>query len=173
MEILFSAIRSSECFINNPTASQFEATLKKLLVHSELSISKNANCAPQDTTNILHAVSSKEILGQNFLNILCMEEKESFTDEPEQNNKPEEINDYKEHIIEHIAGFVVKQLHEIIDCSICFSVLEDQFRKHTFIDIKNRGGLKKPSFDVIKICKITEKYLSQEFIKYQAIRESN
>jgi hypothetical protein len=86
-----------------------------------------------------------------------MEEKESFTDEPEQNNKPEEINVYKEDIIEHIAGFVVKQLNEIIDCSICCSVLKDQYRKHTLIDIKNRGGLKKPPFDVIKICKITEK----------------
>lgn len=157
IEMLFSVIRSRGGFNNNPTASQFEATYKKLLVHSELAISENANCAPQDTTNILHASSSKPIQEQNFLDILCVEEEESFTNESEQNNEPEQVNVYKDDVIEHIAGFVVKQLNKIIDCSVCCSALEDKYRKHTLIDIKNRGGLKKPSVDVIKICRITEK----------------
>ncbi|CAI6353747.1 unnamed protein product [Macrosiphum euphorbiae] len=30
-------------------------------------------------------------------------------------------------------------------------------KSHTLIDIKNRGGLIKPSIDVIQICKLTEK----------------
>lgn len=157
IEMLFSAIRSRGGFNNNPTASQFEATYKKLLIHSELSISENANCAPQDTTKILHISSSKKIQEQNFLDILCVEEEESFSDDFEQNNEPEEVNVYKEDVIEHIAGFVLKQLNKIIDCPVCCSALQDKYRHHTLIDIKNRGGLMKPSTDVIHICKITEK----------------
>lgn len=43
IEMLFSAIRSRGGFNNNPTAAQFEAAYKRLLVRSELSISENAN----------------------------------------------------------------------------------------------------------------------------------
>jgi len=59
IEMLFSAIRSKGGFNNNPTASQFEAAYKRLLVRSELSISENANCSVLDNTNILHVSSSK------------------------------------------------------------------------------------------------------------------
>jgi len=60
IEILFSAIWSRGSYNNNPATSQFEATYKKLLVHSELSISVNANCSPQDSTTILYITSSKK-----------------------------------------------------------------------------------------------------------------
>lgn len=158
IEMLFSAIRSRGGFNNNPTAGQFEATYKKLLVHSELSISENANCSPQDSTTILHVTSSKKKLEENFLDVLCVEEEESFLDDSdEQIIEPEDFNIYKEDVIQHIAGFVVRQLIKIINCSVCCSALEDRYMHHTLIDIKTRGGLKKPSIDVINICKIAEK----------------
>lgn len=136
IEMLFSAIRSRGGFNNNPTAGQFEATYKKL-VHSELSISENANCLLQDSTTILHVTSSKKKLENNFLDILCVEEEESFLDDSgEQNIEPEEFNIYKEDVIQHIAGFVVRQLSKIINCSVCCSALEDRYMHHTLIDIK-------------------------------------
>jgi len=154
IEMLFLAIRLRGGFNSNSTAGQFEATYKKLLVHSELSISENANCSPQDSTTIFHVTSTKKIQVQSFLDILCVEEEESFLEDNEQqNNEPEEINVYKEDVIEHIAGFVVRQLYKIINCSVCCSALDE----HILIYIKNRGGLKKPSIDVINICKVTVK----------------
>jgi len=59
IEMLFSAIRSrGDGFNNNPTAAKFESGYKRLLIHTEISVSDRANCAPQDSTNILHVSSS-------------------------------------------------------------------------------------------------------------------
>jgi len=157
LEILFSSVRSRGGFNNNPTAAQFEATYKRLLVHTELSVSQNANCTPQDSTSILQVSSHKQIVKENFLNILCVEEKQSFADDNEQQDNAVEIDTYKEDIIQYISGFVVKQLKKIITCHICCDALEDNTKQHALIDIKNRGALIKPSADVIIIRKISEK----------------
>lgn len=60
IEMLFSAIRSRGGYNNNPSAAHFEAAYKKLLIHTNLSISKEANCLPQDSTNILYVLSVKK-----------------------------------------------------------------------------------------------------------------
>jgi DNA transposase THAP9 len=77
LEMLFSAIRSRGGFNNNPIASQFEATYKRLLVHTELSVSTDVNCDSQDSTCILHISKGKKAIRKNFLDILCVEEEES------------------------------------------------------------------------------------------------
>lgn len=111
--MLFSAIRSRGGFNNNPTAGQF---------------AENANCSPQDSTIILHVTSSKKKLEENFLYVLCVEEEESFLDDSdEQIIEPEDFNIYKEDVIQHITGFVVRQLIKIINCSVCCSALEDRY----------------------------------------------
>lgn len=81
IEMLFSAIRSRGGFNNNPTAAQFEAAYKRLLVHSELSITKNANCSAQDNTTILHVSSHKKKKVENFQDILCVEEEDSIDED--------------------------------------------------------------------------------------------
>lgn len=83
MEILFSAIRLKRRFNINPTVTQFEATYKRLLVHTELSVFENTNYAPQDSISVLHVSSGKKIINENVLNILCVEEEQSFTDDNE------------------------------------------------------------------------------------------
>lgn len=163
IEMLFSAIRSRGGFNNNPTAAQFEAAYKRLLVRSELSISENANCSAQDNTSILHVSSNKKKMVENFHDVLCVEE-ESFVDKDE-DNKLEDINVYKEDVTEHISGFVVKQIKKIINCHICCNALEDSTRQYSLIDIKNRGELIKPSIDITRICKITEKIFTSRIIE--------
>lgn len=163
IEMLFSAIRSRGGFNNNPTAAQFEAAYKRLLVRSELSISENANCSAQDDTSILHVSSNKKKMVENFHDVLCVEE-ESFVDKDE-DNELEDINVYKEDVTEHISGFAVKQIKKIINCHICCNALEDSTRQYTLIDIKNRGGLIKPSIDVTRICKIAEKIFTSRIIE--------
>jgi len=46
LEILFSNIRSMGGFNNDPTASQFEAAYKRLIIHTELKVSIEANRCP-------------------------------------------------------------------------------------------------------------------------------
>jgi len=124
-----------------------------LLVRSELSISENANCSVLDNTKILHVTSSKKKKVENFQDILCVEEEYNINDDDDQHNEIEEINVYKEDVIEHISGFVIKQLKRTVYCPTCCNALEDTTKNRTLIDIKNRR-LIKPSIDVIKICKL-------------------
>lgn len=51
----------------------------------------------------------------------------------------------------------MKQFKKIINCHICCDVLKDYTMPHTLKDLKNRGGLTKPSTDVMHICNIAEK----------------
>jgi len=60
IEMFFSAIRSRGGFNNNPSAAQFEAAYKRLLIHTNLTVSNGANCSPQDATNILSVTSTKK-----------------------------------------------------------------------------------------------------------------
>jgi hypothetical protein len=58
IETFFCAIRSKGGFKNNPTASQFEAAYKRLLIHAESTSKSTANCLPQDDTYILNVAST-------------------------------------------------------------------------------------------------------------------
>lgn len=100
-----------------------------------MSVSSNANCAPQDSTSILFVSSGKKIIKENFLDILCVEEEQSFADDNEQDDAVDMDMD---------------------TCHICCDALVDQTKKHALIDIKNRGGLIKSSTDVITLCKASE-----------------
>lgn len=100
---------------------------------------------------------------ENFHDVLCVEE-ESFVDKDE-DNELEDINVYKEDVTEHISGFVVKKIKKIINCHIRCNALEDSTRQYTLIDIKNRGGLIKPSIDVTRICKIAEKIFTSRIFE--------
>jgi len=70
-----------------------------------------------------------------------VEEDKSFLDE--KIIEQEDFNIYKEDVIQHISGIMVRQLIKILNCPVSCSALEDRYMHHTLIDIKNRGGLKK------------------------------
>jgi len=54
LEMFFSAIRSRGGFCDNHTASQFEATYKRLLIYNEIVTSSQANCISQDNRNTVN-----------------------------------------------------------------------------------------------------------------------
>jgi len=75
LEKFFSAIRAKGGFTNNPTATQFEAAYKRLIVHSEVMVvSGGANCIAQDDTDILSVSSGRKKIEENYLDMLCVEE---------------------------------------------------------------------------------------------------
>lgn len=65
---------------------------------------------PKTILQLLYVSSHKKKVEENFQDILCVEE-ESFMNEDVQTNELEtlDLNSYKNDVIEHISGFVVKQ----------------------------------------------------------------
>jgi len=74
-----------------------------------LTVSKGANCSPQDATSILSVTSTKKKPEENFLDILCVEEMPNLIDD----ENLQEIPHFKTFVIEHISGFIVKKISKI------------------------------------------------------------
>jgi len=180
LEMFFSAIRAKGGFNNNPTASQFEAAYKRLIIHNEIKLSSFANCEPQDLTSILFVTSSKKIQTTNYLDLLCIEEEVSehaeqnlITDDEMFLLNPNEIK-YVNDVIEYISGFVVRKIIKKMSCSICVMAM---IEKHVevgleLIQVKNRGGLMKPSYDIIVLCKAAEQVFKTHQHQLSTIKDN-
>lgn len=125
LEMFFSAVRAKGGFNNNPTASQFEAAYKRLIVHNEIIVSNGANCEPQDLTPILFVTSSKQKTNTNYLDLLCAIEEES-----EENQNIDDLiflspneKQYIDDVVEYIAGFVVRKIIKKMSCLNCVTAI--------------------------------------------------
>lgn len=176
LELLFGCVRRQGGSNNNPTARQFKAAIKKILVHAEIRDVRTGNCIPLEHVSILHVSSSNTI--SNSEDVINMSTRFSqiindISNTDIQTNKIEDqlyflndhnyltdvrdISEFSLNIIEYIAGYVVKQLRQTLRCAQCINVLIDkECKMNSLIYIKNRGGLITPSEDVIKICKKCE-----------------
>lgn len=160
LEMFFSLIRTRGGFNNNPTASQFEAAYKRLIVHTELSqIATNSgtNCASQDSTSILHVSSTNK--ANNICNNDDIFSFAEIENDSELFNKFDNLyNDkYINDVIEYIAGVVTKKVTKVIKCSVCISALMMDIQQNaSLINIKSRGALTKPNKNIAEICKIAE-----------------
>jgi hypothetical protein len=155
IETFFCAIRSKGGFNNNPTASQFEAAYKRLLIHAEITSKSTANCLPQDDTYILNVASTdpkKIVSNDNNIDNLLIEE-EFDIDGLLFNYR---ISEYTNDVITYICGYIARKLKNKINCAECSSQLVDENSVSKLISRKDRGGLIKPSVSVIEICKIAE-----------------
>lgn len=177
LEVFFSAIRSKGGHNNNPTARQFIAAYKKLLVHTEVTGSKYANCTElmEQSISILYVSSS--ICRQSILPVGCnIEEMEDVAREIECKNQQLSLI-YNDHdygrqnfesstfisdVVSYIAGFVGKQVQKIIKCQMCQVALHQS--EHPSIlqqikcyDTETNFGLFKASSDVIYLCRLGEK----------------
>ncbi|KAL4156031.1 hypothetical protein QTP88_000066 [Uroleucon formosanum] len=153
IEMLFSAIRAKGGFNNNPTVSQFEAAYKSIIVHSEIKSSSSANCMALDDTTIL-TVSSSNIKVKDtqseLLDLLCV----AGTDDLENDNllSVYQHSNFINDVVACIAGFVVRKIKKkTILCDTCAVEIEVGSSESKLLDRKNRGGLIKPSHDVVQI----------------------
>ncbi|KAL4136456.1 hypothetical protein QTP88_008004 [Uroleucon formosanum] len=153
IEMLFSAIRAKGGFNNNPTVSQFEAAYKSIIVHSEIKSSSSANCMALDDTTIL-TVSSSNIKVKDtqseLLDLLCV----AGTDDLENDNLVSvyQHSNFINDVVACIAGFVVRKIKKkTILCDTCAVEIEVGSSESKLLDRKNRGGLIKPSHDVLQI----------------------
>ena len=168
LEVFFSAIRSMGGHNNNPTPRLFQAAYKKLLIHTSVSGSLQANCIEQ-VSNIILAVSTSKgnkmktvdnLLAENFENTTFHESNDDHSYSLTSGSYSKNMSLYIQDIVEYIAGFVVRRIKKTVSCEICLRAIQSDNSYGNFINIKNyntiKQGLTIPSLDVIHICKIAE-----------------
>ena len=193
LELFFSAVRSSLGSNNNPTARQFMAAYKRLLIRNEIR-GVGGNCIDIDKTSILFVTGNAvKVNGvqTDTLNISILRRNEGTADDAEQNDVAVVLNrydiverhpmqadhdyvdvsnscflsEYKEYVVGYIAGFVVRMVRKIIKCPDCLGSLsissEMTSKTNLFLQMKDKGGLVKPSQSVVAVCKCTERCLQR------------
>lgn len=167
LETFFSAVRSRGGYSNNPTCYQFINILKKLLIHADIKGSESGNCEDFNDTEILKISSENSAnkkkkdtsLIDNALIVLSKND-----DLSEQNILGE--NDfygagtdkkYIDSVVEYLAGFITRSLLKRSKCYSCPLLLTNETSNSAILNKKNRGGLIKPSDDIVLICKILER----------------
>lgn len=167
LELFFGAIRGKGGFNNNPTARQFEAAYKRLLVHTEITGPNTGNTLNLDNITILTCGSSQQLtIDDNGEDILQSKEYLSFErsvkDNIEKNDcltsSAWDLTIYTEDIVAYIAGFVIKSINRCVTCLKCREVLETSETISSLQKRKQFGNLIKASRPVIEICQIAEKY---------------
>lgn len=161
---------------NNPTCYQFYYTFKRLALRHDIQ-NINGNCSNLDDTNILTTTQpQKKIYADLSLDDMSLIKKYNI-DVNDMVIEDEEfyyvisylplLTNLTENVVAYITGFVVKSVKKIIKCRMCLSVIED-FESHSvdsenfkLINRKDRGGLIRPSEDIINICLYLERKTRQ------------
>ena len=165
LELFFGAVRSCGGFNNNPTASQFTASYKRLLMRSNIK-GRNGNCL-EDPTEILHVTNDEANSSTLRLSDAALIRKYDLV--PRQPEQSEHdycdvpnfglLSEFKKAAVSYIAGYVGKMTHKQLICETCSNALGSTTHYHTsqFLKLKDRGGLFKPSHSLLRTCEETEK----------------
>lgn len=140
------------------------------MLNLDIKGSTTGNCAVLDETNILRVVSNNntapvQISTADEMSIIRkynLDVPENILFENELLELIPNLSEISENVVAYIAGYTVKTLKKTVFCFKCLSLLEqngeptdDTYFK--LLNQKGRGGLLRPSIDVIKICIFVEK----------------
>jgi DNA transposase THAP9 len=173
LELFFSAVRSRGGWNNNPSAVHLKAAWKKLLAHQQLKEVKTGNCVAQMSCPVL-TISSRidrqeksdvatvaALRLTDALYKLSDENTDSETYGPQIDLSM--LSNFVENVVVYISGFVVRKVAKRLACTDCRAVLywskaSDELFPADFglLEIKDRGGLLRPSHDVVHLCKASE-----------------
>ena len=166
LELFFGAVRSAGGFNNNPTAQQFTAAYKRLLLRSSIK-GGQGNCVKQDPTDILHVLhnscndNSINLTNAALIRKYDLQENKPMLSEHDYADAPNitKMSEYKDAAISYISGYVARMAEKQLICMHCCQALGSKFHAATskFLAFKHRGGLFKPTQSVIKVCEETEK----------------
>lgn len=164
LELFFGAIRLRGSCNNNPSARQFEAAYKRLLVHCQVRAGDSGNVKNLDASSILYCGSGAITYNEN--NDDQLQSQEYLTLEQEIMNdigkydSPHScvwhLTDYVEDVVTYMAGFVARSMQKCVTCSFCYQLLEEEVESK----LQERKQYKKlisASPVLIKICKTAEK----------------
>ena len=164
LETYFSCIRQRGGFNNNPSAQQFIGAFRCLMAHSNISITNQVNCIPQDSTSLLHYTNK---------------DKETDLDEEEAVNlnidSQEEqllnLTPFVDGVMDYVAGAIVKKIQSRVQCTKCFAALVTPARTSasSLVQMKDHGSLIVPSEETVKIVKHCERYIRTHLLAIKAI----
>ena len=130
LELFLGAIRSAGGFNNNPTAQQFTAAYKRLLMRGTIKGGKG-NCQKLDPTSILHIINdtcnvNKEdvsITNAALIRKYDLTERSPISDHDYAIPNASNLSEFKKASISCIAGYVAKMAEKKILCMPCCKAL--------------------------------------------------
>nr|CAH7718890.1 unnamed protein product [Callosobruchus chinensis] len=166
IELFFGAIRSRGGHNNNPSAKQFQAAFKKLIVHSQIRAGDTGNIINLDATSILFCSSCNITRDEDCHDLRNTPEsleyetkiREEMMNSQYLTARSWDLTDYSKDVVGYIAGFVVKQVKKVVTCSKCISLIESDESLSMLQVRKEYSCLTKASSIVIDVCKAAEKY---------------
>ncbi|KAF2882410.1 hypothetical protein ILUMI_23780 [Ignelater luminosus] len=162
LELFFCSVRAYGGFNNNPTAMQFKAVLKKLLLVTEIRDSGTENCIALEYVSILHCSSSPstaravEIINSHSFSRFDDANPTNATNLEDEDDIyatiPEELTEFSRQIVAYISGFVVRKLFKVLKCKDCLDVLiNHENHPAPLIALRDKGGLINTADDIIDI----------------------
>lgn len=160
LEIFFGCIRGKGGFNNNPTACQFTAAYKHLLIQTEVKSSDAGNCAADVVTVLAVSSAVSQVESTPVTHQRCSI-LEPFADDHEYTYRvdlPRSLSPFVEAVVPYVAGFVARKVRDSTTCEECAAALQSK-ELPALTQVKSRGGLVAPSKDVLYICEAAEKGL--------------
>ena len=175
LELFFAVLRSRGGHNNNPSPLQLKHTWKRLLMHNDVKNISSGNCTALDSCPLLRIRDNLDALQRDtdvdIDSISYLRQSDglnvdvSFVDHdylPAFNS----LSKFVENVVVYIAGYVVRTLTRKIHCEPCRVALyspDDACGAYfALVQQKDRGGLVKPSTDVIAVCKSAEHCIRQQ-----------
>ncbi|XP_055308208.1 uncharacterized protein LOC129572290 [Sitodiplosis mosellana] len=163
LETFFGSIRSMGGFNDNPTAQQFEAAYRKLLIHNDVVCSEKANCIDRGV-KILTVSSHKTRKQNNTYSSLDMSIAEILEDDL---NAGQYVDDSHSHSLAYMASELEKKIinakspRMIVKCGDCInSFIENELMEDSFIRFKaRRTNMMQPCRSTYEICKFIDHFL--------------
>lgn len=165
LELFFGCVRSKGGYNNNPTARQFEAAYKRLIVHSQISATDTGNAINLESISILTCGSANNILSSEHADSIKKSDeaimKSVFMDMEKfefSTSTAWDLTPYAEDIVGYISGYVVRTLEKCISCRKCLDLLKNDIDVSLLQKRKTYGKLIRASQLVIDVCKEGEKF---------------
>ncbi|KAG8173952.1 hypothetical protein JTE90_009166 [Oedothorax gibbosus] len=162
IEVFFAGIRSKGGCNNNPSTQTFKAAYKQLII-SRLQKVPAGNVSIEMGIEFL-------VMQLNKKNQTPVVEDSDDTIEEFSINGGHIINStYVENSVMYIAGFVSKKISAAIKCEKCKVALFDtqlelaNSKNMLFFNIKDNGGLSRPSKSVFLVCLATERAIRSDY----------
>jgi len=170
IELFFGKIRSHCGHNDNPTAKNFIAAYKKLLVYCEIKDNELGNCIPLEKIRILTCTSTvrkkseKTIVNDESIKPVA-ETSISINDVLTDHSYVYDYNisEFAKNIVVYIGGFICKKLNSKLKCQECLSKLitKKENLPYLFVHFKNDPKFTYPSQEVVFLCIETEKIIQR------------
>lgn len=170
IETLFGCIRSMNGYNDNPTAQQFEAAYRKLLIHNEIVCPKKSNCI-ETGTKILTTSSHRPTKNSDVLNIQMQEIDDPFLFDGHFEKSFHTAHQFTEDAHSHSIAFSASVLEDkiikakkpklLVKCQECIDTfVENELMNDSFIRFKTKTiNIMQPCKSTFAICKFVDTFL--------------